>query len=42
MRRSRRFRMESLISENKRELLNNKDSLEKIEKKVEEKRLRRA
>jgi hypothetical protein len=41
MRRIKKITMEELVSENKKMLLNDKSALEKIEEKVEKKRLSR-
>lgn len=41
MRRTRKIRFEDLVDENKKDLMNDKETLEKIERKVEEKRLKR-
>ncbi|EPR29971.1 hypothetical protein I656_00364 [Geobacillus sp. WSUCF1] len=42
MRRSRKMTLQELISENKRQLLNDREALEKIEKKLEERMLKKA
>ncbi|ARP42542.1 MULTISPECIES: FbpB family small basic protein [Geobacillus] len=42
MKRSRKMTLQELISENKRQLLNDREALEKIEKKLEERMLKKA
>ncbi|BBW96050.1 MULTISPECIES: FbpB family small basic protein [Geobacillus] len=42
MRRSRKMTLQELISENKRQLLNDREALEKIEKRLEERMLKKA
>ncbi|CAM4090372.1 FbpB family small basic protein [Geobacillus sp. FSL K6-0789] len=42
MRRSRKMTLQELISENKRQLLSDREALEKIEKKLEERMLKKA
>ncbi|MGG3017720.1 FbpB family small basic protein [Geobacillus stearothermophilus] len=42
MRRSRKMALQELISENKRQLLSDREALEKIEKKLEERMLKKA
>ncbi|KJE26408.1 FbpB family small basic protein [Geobacillus thermoleovorans] len=42
MRRFRKMTLQELISENKRQLLNDREALEKIEKKLEERMLKKA
>ncbi|KAF0994957.1 FbpB family small basic protein [Geobacillus sp. TFV-3] len=42
MRRFRKMTLQERISENKRQLLNDREALEKIEKKLEERMLKKA
>ncbi|MBB5323042.1 hypothetical protein HNQ34_000119 [Anoxybacillus tepidamans] len=42
MRKSRKFTFEQLVIENKRQLLNDQKAMEKIEKKLEERILKKA
>ncbi|KYD32392.1 MULTISPECIES: FbpB family small basic protein [Bacillaceae] len=42
MRRTRKMTFQELIMENKRQLLNDREAMEKIEKKLEERMLKKA
>ncbi|BDG35620.1 FbpB family small basic protein [Parageobacillus sp. VR-IP] len=42
MRRTRKITFQELIMENKRQLLNDREAMEKIEKKLEERMLKKA